>query len=79
MHLQINIITNGVRMDNILSSLTNLKKLNLDENQLTSVPNGLPVTLQYASFANNDVRFVSKSSFNGLTSLVELFLDGNSI
>ena len=79
MHLQINIITNRVRMDNILSSLTDLKKLNLDENQLTSVPSGLLVTLQYASFANNDVRFVSKSSFNGLTSLVELFLDGNSI
>ena len=36
--LQINIITNGVRMDNILPSLTNLKKLDLDENQLSSVP-----------------------------------------
>ena len=79
LHLQINNITNGVRMDDILSSLTNLKKLDLHQNKLTSVPKGLPATLQYADFRSNDIRFVGKLSFNGLTSLAELHLDGNNI
>ena len=79
LHLHNNIITNGFKMDNILSSFTNLKKFDLDQSQLTSMPNGLPVTLQYVDFTSNDVRFIGKSSFNGLTLLVELFLVRNSI
>jgi len=79
LHLQINNITNGLITDEILSSLSQLKKLDLHQNQLTSVPKGLPSSLEYIDFRNNDIRYVGKTSLSGLTSLAELHLDGNNI
>ena len=79
LHLQINNITNGLITDEILSSLKQLTKLDLHQNQLTSVPKGLPSSLEYIDFRNNDIRYVGKTSLSGLTSLVELHLDGNNI
>lgn len=79
LHLQINNITNGVNVDDVLSRLSHLTKLDLHQNKLTSVPKNLPATLRYADFRNNDIRYVGKNSLAGLTSLTELHLDGNSI
>ena len=79
LHLQINEVRNGPATNEVLSTLRQLKKLDLHQNKLTSVPKGLPSTLEYVDIRSNRIKYVGKTSLKGLTSLAELHLDENNI
>ncbi|XP_019746225.1 extracellular matrix protein 2 [Hippocampus comes] len=63
---------------NQLSNLTSLKKLNLDGNQLTVIPT-LPPALEELSVNNNKLHTLSRHCFAGLTNLLNLEMEGNSL
>ena len=79
LHLQLNNLINGPTTDEVLSSLTELRKLVLHHNKLTSVPKGLASSLHSVDFRNNRIKYVGKSALKELTSLTELHLDENNI
>ena len=79
LHLQRNNIRSGKTVNNNLSALKSLKRLNLYENKLTSVPSGLAETLEYIDFRSNHIKFVDKLSLKGMSSLKELYLSKNNI
>ena len=74
-----NNIVNGRATDRLLSNLQDLRKLEMQENNLNAIPKDLPASLEIVNFKYNNIRYVGKQSFQGLTLLEELFLDGNNI
>ncbi|XP_044207395.1 extracellular matrix protein 2 [Thunnus albacares] len=63
---------------NPLSNLTSLKKLNLDGNQLTRIPM-LPPSLEELKINNNKLSSLNPPCFKGLTNLLKLELEENSL
>ena len=77
--LQGNLLTNSPTMESMLSRLTQLEKLDLHDNRLTSFPDNLPSSLNYLSLRLNWLKFIGKNVMNGLTNLRELYLDSNNL
>ncbi|EGV91898.1 toll-like receptor 8 [Cricetulus griseus] len=65
-------ITNGAFLD-----LTNLKVLLLEDNQLYSMPAGLPESLTELSLIQNNIVMVTKNNTLGLSNLERLYLGWN--
>ncbi|XP_070848722.1 uncharacterized protein [Chaetodon trifascialis] len=63
----------------VLSPLSNLRTLNLDHNQLTSVPLGLPLSIKNLYLKGNLIEQFREGAFNGLTELVVLDLSANRL
>nr|XP_020475336.1 extracellular matrix protein 2-like [Monopterus albus] len=63
---------------NPLSNLTFLKKLNLDGNQLTRIPM-LPPSLEELKINRNKLSTISPHSFKGLSNLLNLELEENTL
>ncbi|KAM9324350.1 extracellular matrix protein 2-like [Gastrophryne carolinensis] len=66
----------GLSFD-VFKNLTKLKRLNLDGNQLTSLPL-LPSSLQELKVNDNKLKEINRYSFRGLSNLLNLELEGNS-
>ena len=79
LHLQQNNIRNGPTVNENLSALKRLKRLNLHLNKLTSVPSGLAKTLESVDFSSNRIEFVHELSLKGMSSLEQLYLSENNI
>ncbi|XP_039272854.2 leucine-rich repeat transmembrane protein FLRT3-like [Styela clava] len=77
--LQNNQLLNDPDLDNILSSLSSLEKLELSNNSLTSFPRNLPRSLTWISMKDNDIKYIGSQSLEGLNMLKILYLDNNSI
>ncbi|XP_074481504.1 uncharacterized protein LOC141761787 [Sebastes fasciatus] len=65
--------------DAMLSPLGNLRTLNLDHNQLTSVPLGLPLSIKELYLKGNLIRQFRGGAFNGISELVVLDLSSNRL
>ncbi|MGH0143564.1 UNVERIFIED_CONTAM: hypothetical protein FKN15_064042 [Acipenser sinensis] len=63
--------------DGSFSSLTNLRSLYLDGNQLSKIPKGLPPNLLLLSLEVNKFSATSKENLSELTNIEELFLGQN--
>lgn len=61
----------------VLSPLCKLQTLNLDHNQLTTVPLGLPLSIKELYLKGNRIELFSGRAFNGKSELVVLDLSGN--
>lgn len=61
----------------VLSPLCKLQTLNLDHNQLTTVPLGLPLSIKELYLKGNRIEQFSGGAFNGKSELVVLDLSGN--
>ncbi|XP_009895274.2 toll-like receptor 7 [Dryobates pubescens] len=59
------------------ASLTRLKSLYLDGNQLLEIPRGLPTTLSLLSLEANTIFSIKKANFSELTNLEVLYLGQN--
>ncbi|NXN09200.1 TLR7 protein, partial [Indicator maculatus] len=59
------------------ASLTRLKSLYLDANQLLEIPRGLPTTLSLLSLEANTIFSIQKANFSELTNLEVLYLGQN--
>ncbi|XP_044299603.1 extracellular matrix protein 2-like [Varanus komodoensis] len=59
-------------------NLTKLKRLNLDGNQLTTIP-ALPSSLQELKMNDNNLEGLQRHSFRGLSKLLTLELEGNQL
>ncbi|XP_059535820.1 extracellular matrix protein 2-like [Myotis daubentonii] len=59
-------------------NLTRLKRLNLDGNQLSTVP-ALPASLQELKLNDNHLQGLQHSSFRGLSKLLTLEVEGNQL
>lgn len=77
--LQNNRLVNSPNLDSTLSSLINLRKLDLSDNSLTSFPKNLPATLKQVFMKGNDIKYIGSRSLGRLNMLQELILDNNSI
>ncbi|XP_068443113.1 wu:fc23c09 [Clinocottus analis] len=62
-----------------LSPLYNLRTLNLDHNQLTSVPLGLPLSIKELYLRGNLIEHFRGGAFNGMSELVVLDLSTNRL
>ncbi|XP_034529667.1 extracellular matrix protein 2 [Notolabrus celidotus] len=65
--------------DKVLSPLSNLRTLNLDHNQLKSVPLGLPCSIKELYFKGNLIEHFRGGAFNGRSELVLLDLSANRL
>ncbi|XP_070710330.1 asporin [Pempheris klunzingeri] len=63
----------------VLSPLCKLRTLNLDHNQLTSVPQGLPLTIKELYLKGNLIEQFSGGAFDGISELVVLDLSANRL
>ncbi|TNN56233.1 Extracellular matrix protein 2 [Liparis tanakae] len=63
----------------VLSPLHNLRTLNLDHNQLTSVPLGLPLSVKELYLKGNLIEHFRGGAFNGISELVVLDLSTNRL
>ncbi|KAK1169815.1 toll-like receptor 7 isoform X1 [Acipenser oxyrinchus oxyrinchus] len=63
--------------DGSFSSLTNLRSLYLDGNQLSEIPKGLPPNLLLLSLEVNKFSAISKENLSELTNIEELYLGQN--
>ncbi|GLD48393.1 nuclear receptor corepressor 2 [Lates japonicus] len=63
----------------VLSPLYNLRTLNLDYNQLTSVPLGLPLSIKELYLKGNLIEQFRGGAFNGISELVVLDLSANRL
>nr|XP_020509323.1 decorin-like [Labrus bergylta] len=63
----------------VLSPLYNLRTLNLDHNQLKSVPLGLPLSIKALYFKGNLIEHFRGGAFNGKSELVVLDLSANRL
>lgn len=77
--LQGNELTNDQNLENVLSKLTKLERLDMHKNKLTSFPKNLPPSLVYLSLHSNSIRYIGKNVLNGLSNLTELHLDFNKL
>ncbi|XP_061477625.1 uncharacterized protein LOC133382000 [Rhineura floridana] len=62
----------------VFKNLTKLKRLNLDGNQLTTIP-ALPNSLQELKLNDNNLEGLQKHSFQGLFKLLTLELEANQL
>ncbi|XP_034290092.1 extracellular matrix protein 2-like [Pantherophis guttatus] len=62
----------------VFKNLTKLKRLNLDGNQLTSIP-ALPSSLHELKLNDNNLAGLQRQSFRGLFKLLTLELEGNQL
>nr|XP_060615734.1 uncharacterized protein LOC132765469 [Anolis sagrei ordinatus] len=62
----------------VFKNLTKLKRLNLDGNQLTTVP-ALPSSLQELKMNDNNLERLQRHDFQGLFKLLTLELEGNQL
>ncbi|KAM8907693.1 uncharacterized protein AB9W97_004152 isoform 1-T8 [Spinachia spinachia] len=65
--------------DAVLSPLYNLRTLNLDHNQLTSVPLGLPLSIKELYLKGNLIEDFRGGAFNGISELGVLDLSTNRL
>ncbi|XP_023140513.2 uncharacterized protein LOC111578137 [Amphiprion ocellaris] len=63
----------------VLSPLCNLRTLNLDHNQLTSVPLGLPLSIKELYLKGNLIEQFRGGAFNGKSGLLVLDLSANRL
>ncbi|XP_076577763.1 podocan [Chaetodon auriga] len=63
----------------VLSPLSHLRTLNLDHNQLTSVPLGLPLSIKELYLKGNLIEQFREGAFNGISELVVLDLSANKL
>ncbi|XP_021175772.2 asporin [Fundulus heteroclitus] len=63
----------------VLSPLRNLRTLNLDHNQLASVPLDLPLSIRELYLRGNRVEQFSRGVFNGMSGLLVLDLSANRL
>ena len=77
--LQGNILTNDQTLEMVLRSLSQLERLDMHDNHLTSFPNNLPATLMYLSLRSNSIKYIGKNVLDNLTKLKKLYLDSNKI
>uniref|UniRef100_A0A8C2XR73 Wu:fc23c09 n=1 Tax=Cyclopterus lumpus TaxID=8103 RepID=A0A8C2XR73_CYCLU len=63
----------------VLSPLRNLRTLNLDHNQLTSVPLGLPLSIKELYLKGNLIEHFRGGAFDGISELVVLDLSTNRL
>ncbi|XP_022604836.1 podocan-like [Seriola dumerili] len=63
----------------VLSPLCNLRTLNLDHNQLTSVPQGLPLSIKELYLKGNLIGQFRGGAFNGVSELLVLDLSANRL
>ncbi|CAK6961322.1 uncharacterized protein LOC122871106 [Scomber scombrus] len=63
----------------VLSPLCHLRTLNLDHNQLTSVPLGLPLSIKELYLKGNLIEQFRGGAFNGISELVVLDLSANRL
>ncbi|TDG96645.1 hypothetical protein EPR50_G00230940 [Perca flavescens] len=63
----------------VLSPLCNLRTLNLDHNQLTSVPLGLPLSIKELYLKGNLIEHFRGGAFNGVSELLRLDLSANRL
>uniref|UniRef100_A0A3B4Y9X3 Wu:fc23c09 n=2 Tax=Seriola lalandi dorsalis TaxID=1841481 RepID=A0A3B4Y9X3_SERLL len=63
----------------VLSPLCNLRTLNLDHNQLTSVPQGLPLSIKELYLKGNLIGQFRGGAFNGVSELLVLDLSANTL
>ncbi|XP_061618497.1 wu:fc23c09 isoform X2 [Phyllopteryx taeniolatus] len=69
----------GSLLDAVLSPLHHLRTLNLDQNQLTTVPLGLPLSLKELYLRGNLIEHFSSRAFNGTSQLAILDLSANRL
>ncbi|XP_049892684.1 extracellular matrix protein 2 [Epinephelus moara] len=65
--------------DGVLAPLGNLRTLNLDHNQLTSVPLGLPLSIKELYIRGNIIEQFRSGAFDGISDLVLLDLSANRL
>lgn len=63
----------------VLSPLFNMRTLNLDHNQLTSVPLGLPLSIKELYLKGNLIEQFQGGVFNGISALIVLDLSANRL
>ncbi|XP_060934813.1 wu:fc23c09 [Limanda limanda] len=63
----------------VLSPLSNLRTLNLNHNQLTLVPMGLPLSIKELYLKGNLIEQFRAGAFNGISELVVLDLSANRL
>uniref|UniRef100_A0A665UXQ9 Wu:fc23c09 n=1 Tax=Echeneis naucrates TaxID=173247 RepID=A0A665UXQ9_ECHNA len=63
----------------VLSPLCNLRTLNLDHNQLTSVPQGLPLSIKELYLKGNLIEHFHGGAFDGVSELLVLDLSANRL
>lgn len=63
--------------ESVFRELSQLKTLNLAHNNLTSIPKGLPSSLERLDFSENTITEVSEGTFAALTHLIYLNLEWN--
>ncbi|KAF7655827.1 hypothetical protein LDENG_00050370 [Lucifuga dentata] len=73
-----NKLDDGSFSERLLSNLTFLKKLNLDDNQLTRIPE-LPPSLENLKINKNKLSTLTHHSFTGLMNLLNLELEENGL
>ncbi|XP_072482120.1 extracellular matrix protein 2-like isoform X2 [Notamacropus eugenii] len=69
--------TQGIHPD-VFKNLIRLKRLNLDGNSLSAIPE-LPGSLQELKVNDNNLQGLQKTSFRGLTKLLTLEAEGNQL
>ncbi|KAJ8016134.1 hypothetical protein DPEC_G00004030 [Dallia pectoralis] len=65
--------------ENVFSKLENLERLYLDNNELSSIPENLPKFIKDLRLGHNKIAKIQSSTFEGMSDLLTLHLQGNSI
>ncbi|KAK7886133.1 hypothetical protein WMY93_025754 [Mugilogobius chulae] len=73
-----NRLTDGA-IEGAFEGVPALKRLYLDTNQLQSVPNDLPVSLEELRLDNNHLRFMSETAWSHCPGLIILSMSNNSL
>lgn len=79
LNLNRNKITNEGVEDAVLSSMSQLAHLYMDDNLLSSVPTKLPASLEHLRLSRNRISKIPSGVFNGLNKLNLLDLQGNKL
>lgn len=79
LNLNRNKITNEGVEDGVLSSMSHLAHLYMDDNLLSSVPTKLPASLENLRLSRNRISKIPSGVFNGLNKLNLLDLQGNKL
>ncbi|KAM4569687.1 extracellular matrix protein 2 [Odontesthes bonariensis] len=69
----------GSLPNEVFSPLCNLRTLNLDHNQLASVPQGLPLSIKELYLRGNLIKQFRGGAFNGISGLMMLDLSSNRL
>lgn len=79
LNLNRNRITSEGVEDGVLSPMSQLAHLYVDDNLLSSVPTKLPASLEHLSLSRNRISKIPSGVFNGLNKLKLLDLQGNKL